>query len=597
MIECPHCGRDVPREEYCVACGEPLGDGRRGFAASPHERWWHPRLVSSIFPHLPRSDLRPFRLALLAAVAGVVVLCLLRLYPLALVVAAVMVPMLFVLYLVDVNVYEDEPLKVIGVTIAWGALAGIGLGIAARSVASKASLLQGQPNTHDLVWLGIVLPLAGLALMLAGPLVLLPYRKFDDCLDGVVFGASCASTVLAAEAITNSSSFLHLGFRAAGNESLWIPRLLTLGVTMPVLAACVVGATCAAFWLRLRSPSADRRALGVLGIPAVAVLLAAAALVGASVAELYLEPWSTLVLTAALAAAGLVWLRRTIQVGLREESAEKPIEAPVECPSCRHETPLHTFCGHCGVSLHALPKQGLPHGARPPGGSRLRPGVKIAVFAGFAAAAVGIAAIAIALSRPAAPSPPCEPGVPCAAPPETPIALPHVATAVFQSGVPWTSDLGPGVRYPKNWDVVASDKRQLVVQGQSDSGLYLIIAVFVEPSSTTPADALAARISHQRSGAFLGIDTDKSAKHVILSPEIGYVHGIAATYHATVDQPPSPSGQVEMALMAARHGAATVVVEAITNQTEQGGSSSSPFPAFQLADSVFSSFTWGAPPT
>jgi hypothetical protein len=596
-MTCPHCGREVPRERFCVACGEPLADGGRGFAASPHERWWHPRLISSIFPHLPRSDMRPFHLALLGAAAGVVLLCLARLYPLALVAAAVSVPLLFVLYLWDVDVYEDEPLLVVAVTVAWGALAGAGLGLASREVASAASLFQGEPDAHELVWLGVVLPLAALALMLAGPLLLLPYRKFDDCLDGVVFGATCASTLLAAEAIANSWGFLQLGLHGAGDPSLWIPRLLTLGVTMPVLAAGVAGATCGAFWLRLRSSGREKRALGPLGSPLVAVPVAAAALVGASVGELYLGHWSTLALTAVLAAAALVWLRRTIQLGLRQESEEKPVGAPIECPSCGHETPRHTFCGNCGVALHALPKQGASHAHRPPGRARLRPGVKLAVFGALAAAAVGIAAVVIAATRPSQPAPPCKPGVPCGSPPLTPVALPHATSAVFQSGVPWTSDLGPGLRYPKGWDKVESSKRSLIVKGESSSGLFVVVGVFVVPSSKTPAQALDAQLSSERGGSFLGVDSDSSAKHVILSPEIGYTHGIAAMYHATVDQPPSPSEQVEIAFMVARQGAATVVVEAITNQGDQGGSASSPFPAFQVVDSILSSFTWGAPPT
>jgi hypothetical protein len=471
------------------------------------------------------------------------------------------------------------------------------LGLAARSVASNVSLLQGKVDTHDLVWLGIVLPLAALALMLAGPLFLLPYRKFDDCLDGVVFGATCASTLVAAEAIANSSSFLHLGLRAAGAQSLWIARLLTLGVTMPVLAAGVAGATCGAFWLRLRAPSRDRGALGVLGSPLVAVPTAAAALVGASVAELYLGNWSTLALTAVLSAAGLVWLRWTIQLGLRQESDEKPIEPPIECPSCGHETPLHTFCGHCGISLRALPKQGESHANRPPGGARLRPGVKLAVFGALGAAAVGIAAVAIALTRPSPPAPPCRPGVPCASPPLTPVALPHLTSATFRSGVPWRSDLGPGLRYPKDWDVVSSGQRALVVKGESDSGLFVVVSVFVVPSSRTPVQALNMQVAAERHGSFLGVDGDGSSKHVILAPEIGYAHGVAAMYRATVDQPPSPSGQVEIAFMAARQGAATVVIEAITNESEQSGSSSSPFPAFEVVDSILSSFAWGAPST
>src|SRR5262249_4987794 len=193
----PAGGGEFPAERFRVCWGDPLADRSRGCAASPQERWWHPRLVSSIFPHLPRADLRPFRIALAVAVAGVVALCLLRLYPLALVAAAVSVPLLFAIYLWDVDVYEDAPFVVVGFTVAGGAFAAAGLGIAAREVASTVSLLQGEPDTHDLVWLGIALPLAALALMLAGPLVLLPYRKFDDCLDGVVFGATCAATLLA----------------------------------------------------------------------------------------------------------------------------------------------------------------------------------------------------------------------------------------------------------------------------------------------------------------------------------------------------------------------------------------------------------------
>ena len=97
------------------------------------------------------------------------------------------------------------------------------------------------------------------------------------------------------------------------------------------------------------------------------------------------------------------------------------------------------------------------------------------------------------MNRPSPPAPQCEPGVPCASPPESPIALPHTTAAVFESGVKWTSDLGPGLRYPKHWDVVTSGKRSLVVQGENGSGLFVVLGVFVVPSSQTPAAALAAQ--------------------------------------------------------------------------------------------------------
>ena len=128
-----------------MACGEPLAatEARRGFAAAPHEAWWRPRIVSSIFPHLPRADMRSFRIALAAGAALVVVLGLLRLYPLALVAAAVAVPLLFLLYLWDVDVYEDEPLLVLAFTVTWGAVSGAVVGSAAGRLSSQVALLRG----------------------------------------------------------------------------------------------------------------------------------------------------------------------------------------------------------------------------------------------------------------------------------------------------------------------------------------------------------------------------------------------------------------------------------------------------------------------
>ena len=224
----------------------------------------------------------------------------------------------------------------------------------------------------------------------------------------------------------------------------------------------------------------------------------------------------------------------------------------------------------------------------------MRPAVKLAAFAALTAAAIGLTALAIVLTRPAPPNPPCEPGVPCASPPKSPVAAPHAVAAVFRTGVQWTSDLGPGLRYPKNWDVAESDKRTLVVKGENGQGLFVVLAIIVRPSSRAPLDALRDQVSSERGGSFLGVDADNSDKHVVVSPEIGYVHGVSAVYKATVDQPPSPSEQVELAFMAARHGNATIVVEAITNQGAQSGSANSPFPAFEVVDSILTSFTWGS---
>ena len=543
-----------------------------------------------MYPHLPRSDMRPFRIGVGAGLAAVVVLCLLGLYPLALVSAAVGVPVTFLLYLWDVDLYEDEPLAVIGLTVVWGLCAGIVLGLAASRVASQGAMLASGSSPHQVVWLGVVLPCAALVLAIAGPLALLPYRKFNDALDGVTFGACSAATLLAAEAITNSADFLHLGFHPAGDHGLWIARLLTLGIALPVLGAGVSGSVCGSFWLRFRAPARDRDALGPLGSPFLAVPLAAAALVGAYVSALYVGQWWTLAITLLLAAAALVWLRWMIHIGLREEAGEAPVGPPVTCPNCRHETPLHTFCGWCGVSMRALPKNGAPHAERPGRRTRLGTGAKIAVLGFVGAAAIGLTALAIVLTRPPTSSPACEPGIPCASPPSTPVPAPHLVSGIFRSGTEWTSDLGVDVRFPSHWDQVESDTRHLIVQVGLDKGTDVAVGVFVQPGKVTPQAALAGVLGDQQ-GNFLGVQRDTSPANQILSPEIGFVHGISAVYKATIDDPPSPSGQVEIALEASKRGNATVVVEAITNE-EPSSSDSAPFPSLQAADIVLDGFQW-----
>ena len=145
----------------------------------------------------------------------------------------------------------------------------------ARSRATRRSSRAARAPTTSSSGSGVILPCAGLALMVAGPLVLLPYRKFNDLLDGVTVGACCGATLVAAEAITNSASFLHLGFKPGGNAELWIARLLTLGVATPVLAAGAAGAVAGSFWLRFRCPVPDRSALGSVGSPFASVPLAA----------------------------------------------------------------------------------------------------------------------------------------------------------------------------------------------------------------------------------------------------------------------------------------------------------------------------------
>jgi hypothetical protein len=374
-LVCPQCGGEVPALSYCVRCGYSLDDdpvptrrsGRVQFAAAPRERAWAPHVISSLFPQLPDADMTYFGIALVLGLATIVGLALGGLYPIALTVAAALTPLLVLLYLVAVDVYEDEPPLVLGLTMGWGAAVGVVLGLLLQNVDAPLA-----PPGFDLLSDGdvilrvVVFPLAGEALALAALLVLLRYHRFNDVLDGTTFGAATAVTLIGVQTIVQAWPLVSAGLRPAGEAGPWIVRLIEIGILIPVVWAGAIGATAGAFWLRYRAPVRDRRALGPLGSPLVALLASSVLLVAAPAGLQVLDRTPGLIWVAALAAVALILLRRAIHLGLLEEADETSIGPAIQCANCHRPTPRHTFCGQCGIALRALPKLRGARGAAAP---------------------------------------------------------------------------------------------------------------------------------------------------------------------------------------------------------------------------------------
>lgn len=348
--------------EYCIRCGDPLSDeysaegraaARDRFAAAPHEPLRTVALISTLFPQLPHAEMRMFRIAFLAGAGIILVLTLLGLYPVALISAAVLVPLLMVMYVYVVDIYEDDPLSIIGATMAWGVAAGIVYGFVVRALPNGAGF--GAPDAASIVLNGIALPLLEGALMIAGPLFLLPQKRFNDVLDGATFGAASAVAFAGTDVIFQALPLLGGGLRPAGDSLTWVIQLISLGLLQPVIAAGAIGSAAAAFWLRYRSPVTDRKALSLAGVPAFALIAAAGLLVISGLAKTLLPLIPATIVLALIAAIALLWLRATLHLGLQQESREINVKRSIVCPNCKHTTPEHTFCGHCGVALRALP--------------------------------------------------------------------------------------------------------------------------------------------------------------------------------------------------------------------------------------------------
>jgi len=378
VVTCDDCGQEVPEGNFCIRCGNSLSEEvarKRRFSAAPNEGLNRPSIVSSIFPQLPKAGMDTFRAALLIGVSAVVVLALFRMFPLAVIASAVLTPLLVVLYLYDVDVYEDEPLSVIGFTMAWGVAAGIVAGIIAKALVPAGAGFLNESTGSTALLRGVVMPVISVALMLIGPLILLPRKSFNDVLDGATFGGASAVCFAGASLIVSSFSFLSsVGLRPVGSITPWIIRLLELAVAAPVLAAAVISAAAGAFWLRYRAPVRDRNALGALGSPFMAVIAACLVLIAAAMAQLFLANILALVAYVILDVVALLWLRRVLNLGLLQEAAEIETGADITCANCGLQTPRHSFCINCGISLMALPKPRAP-GSAPPTGETGRPPV------------------------------------------------------------------------------------------------------------------------------------------------------------------------------------------------------------------------------
>ena len=579
MVTCHECGQQVPERNFCVRCGAPLGGGQRpdsrGFAAAPHEHRMLPAIVSSLFPHLPRADMNHYRIAMGVGTAIVLGLGIAGLFPLALAGAAVLVPLLAALYLHDVNVYEDEPILVIGFTLAWGAASGVALALLALALAPDGfgQLATGhQPGAFVTV---ILLPVLELVLAVAGPaLVLLPHRRYNDVLDGVTFGAASAAALSATEVIVYGYKMFSHGLAPGGHVVPWIWRLLTIRLALPILAMAATGAACGALWLRYRAPAADRNALGPLGHPIPALGLRAALLIAAAAGQRWLPVGAWFVTLLVLDVIALVWLRFMVQLGLREESQEVQIGPDVRCTNCGSMTPRHTFCAECGVSLRALPKQ--PGEVTTPGATRLVTRSRMLAFVAFIAI-LGVSAAVISAVAPAQQRARCQGPGQCGIPPQ--LAAPLRTQTVWRS-----SEFGFALEYaPADWRV-----REQGPAGVDLASRVAPVELVVEGGNSVSATALLqAKVSQLRT-RLLGFARDPVAADTILGSAVGYRNGAGEAYVGAVDTPQGVQDQVLVSVLAASANHVGIVATTVTDET----SPTLRRQVYLLADDVLNSVTW-----
>ena len=509
VVTCPHCGASVPDAPYCGACGARLAGARPGsarragarrpgarrpgarragaaarrdaYAAFPDHPVLRLAVVDSLLPQLGHRSRAAYRAAFALIVLALVALAVAGLQAPLIAVSAVAVPLLFLVYL-----YEIEPL-IAGVVVPLAAIfvtaAGLGVVWALLAGPVVADALQPgygvQLTTMGVVESAVVVPVTLQLIMLvpvAAARLLRPDRS--EALGGFTAGAASALGVTMAATLTQLAPMLTSGNFVTGQS---IPATVTeaviRGLSVPLVSAAATGYIGAALWRRPGSGSAaGGRWLASPGAPLAVALLAQVGLGFADVATL--PDVTLLAVHLAAAAAALVWLRIGLHHVLLHEEREVRTGPPRVCPHCHRVVPSMPFCPACGVAERATPTRPLAlAGAWPGGRAAAGPGrgspvavatpprapppatayaatfpmadhaqlaqlrhlghrVVLAVLAG-GLALLTVLLVALALVLPPAPARPCV-SLRCFVPfGPLPVHLPHVYTSAARWSVQW----------------------------------------------------------------------------------------------------------------------------------------------------------------
>ena len=314
-----------------------------------------PSVFTTLFPHLGHQKIHEFRWAFAVGLAGILILYIAGLITAAILVATFLVPVLYLIYLYEAQVYRDEPATVLGFTIGGGAVLGLVVTVIERALynpyANVGNPLRNAGLTIGaLLFVGLLVPVVQEVLKPL-PALFLPNRAdFPETVDGLVFGIAAGLGFSVAESLVAFSSAL-AGLPAQLTPGNWIFDLTTLAVFQPLMQGSATGIIVAAVW-RFRRGRLGRRELGGVAVAFgahVAFALGSQLLKDALVSQLVVLVWQ-----AAIVGGLLVYVRYLLHHALLEEAAHMGFAETV-CPNCHMHIVASGFCPNCGVALTAAP--------------------------------------------------------------------------------------------------------------------------------------------------------------------------------------------------------------------------------------------------
>jgi hypothetical protein len=345
-------------------------------------------LISTILPHSNRATADNYRWAMILSAVLIVGATALGLLPIAVASAAFLIPIVYLVYIYDVNMWEDAPVPVVA-----GLFLGTGLLAVLISLFFFQWVFADQFNTFAasarigvdglslpaLLLFAVVLPVIAEVAKNIGGVVLASRPQFDDMVDGLTFGIAAGTAYAAFETIVlYSSVFTSADFRTTDGLASWAVVVVNLMVVKSLIYGTATGIAVATF---------SGKGEGYDGFtPAYFAAFALAA--GANIAY-----WLGVRLLAYVPfgqALGLVWgfliltvlvlrIRVMMQAALLEAAVQDAVRTDGErskratvdesvCPECENVLLDNSnFCMVCGNSVRSTSHQAR-RGMRTPSG-------------------------------------------------------------------------------------------------------------------------------------------------------------------------------------------------------------------------------------
>jgi RsiW-degrading membrane proteinase PrsW (M82 family) len=378
-MQCRNCGRELQGGNFCPWCGAHQTERREShvarrphiYAANPSEHVLHPSIVSTLFPHLGPRRMVQVRWLLFIGIIALVIISLGRLVPLAIVLSALLLPVLYLIYFYDAELYGDEPFAVLGGTFLVGAILGGAMTLLFYRLILSESRFGFGPTPSYVLLVGVLLPIIAQVLMLVGPVALyITRRQFDDVLDGLAFGAAAGLGFSATQSIANAWYIISGSFQQSGSISAWVLPTVKIALLIPLLDACTTGLIAAALWLRRDRQPEERTRGAVTNLAAAIVIGLLGQIVPAVLSALWGGPWLDLLWYGAAVLSLLLLVRALLHVGLIDKARPLREGGTEQCPQCYH--PLkgtESFCPYCGLALRAIPRRARsPRAGQEPSG-------------------------------------------------------------------------------------------------------------------------------------------------------------------------------------------------------------------------------------